>query len=200
MALHMQGYMLSCMRPDRRMKQLTGALPASTTESCCSPPYLSHLSMEHDAGTCILFGDGAGAVLLSAAAEGTEDGMLAFDMHSDGSGACHLNAPIDKCSAGKADGDSEARSAPTAYDNIYMDGQEVFKFAVRAVPSTLKAALARASMTGEDVDWLVMHQANQRILDSAAKKLRIAPEKVRHPFTCQAEALCKVPRESWLCT
>lgn len=44
MAFHMQGYMLSCMRPDRRMKQLTRALPASTTESCCSPPYLSHLS------------------------------------------------------------------------------------------------------------------------------------------------------------
>lgn len=131
------------------------------------------------AGTCILFGDGAGAVLLSAAEEGAQDGMISFDMHSDGSGVCHLNAPIEAASGGKPGADHGGRSKSTAYNNIHMNGQEVFKFAVRAVPDTLRKALAKASMTGKDVDWLVMHQANQRILDSAAKKLKIAPEKVR---------------------
>ena len=122
-------------------------------------------------------------MLLSAAPDGAPDALAGFDMHSDGSGACHLNAPIDISSAGKAAGDSEARSSVASYSNIHMNGQEVFKFAVRAVPDTLKKSLSNASMTSEDVDWLVMHQANQRILDSAAKKLRIAPEKVCHTAT-----------------
>eukprot|EP00892_Ulva_mutabilis_P001185 jgi/Ulvmu1/11067/UM007_0249.1 len=132
----------------------------------------------NDRGTCILFGDGAGAVLLSAGADGAPDAMLAYDMHSDGGGACHLNAPIQGAGSSKPDGDSDARSGSTAFHNIYMNGQEVFRFAVKAVPDTLRKALASAGLAGEDIDWLVMHQANQRILDSAAKKLQIAPEKV----------------------
>lgn len=119
-------------------------------------------------------------MLLSAATDGAPDAMLAFDMRSDGSGWCHLNAPIQSSSAGKPAGDSDVRSSTTAFNNIHMNGQEVFRFAVRAVPETLKKALTTAGLTGEDIDWLVMHQANQRILDSVAKKLRIAPEKVCH--------------------
>mmetsp|Transcript_8577 Transcript_8577/g.31688 ORF Transcript_8577/g.31688 Transcript_8577/m.31688 type:complete len:142 (-) Transcript_8577:89-514(-) len=64
------------------------------------------------------------------------------------------------------------------YQNVVMNGQEVFKFAVRAVPDCVKGALANADMGVEDVDWLVCHQANQRILDSAADRLGMPREKV----------------------
>jgi 3-oxoacyl-[acyl-carrier-protein] synthase III len=129
------------------------------------------------AGTCILFGDGAGAAVLSAKADGASS-LLGSDMRSDGQGYCHLNAPLDSKQAGKAQ-NSEKRSKLTAFDNIFMNGQDVYKFAVRAVPDTLNASLKDAGLNSSDIDWLVMHQANKRILDAAAKKLGIASEKVR---------------------
>ena len=64
------------------------------------------------------------------------------------------------------------------YQNVAMNGQEVFKFAVRAVPDCVKGALKNANLDVSDVDWLICHQANQRILDSAADRLKIPREKV----------------------
>jgi 3-oxoacyl-[acyl-carrier-protein] synthase III len=136
------------------------------------------------AGTCILFGDGAGAAVLSA----REDGpcaLLGSDMRSDGGGYCQLNAGLDHSQAGKASA-PERRSDLTAFQNIHMNGQEVFKFAVRAVPDTLNASLAQAGISSSEVDWLVMHQANKRILDAAAKKLGIAGDKVCTSVVCRA--------------
>jgi 3-oxoacyl-[acyl-carrier-protein] synthase III len=103
--------------------------------------------------------------------------LLGADMNSDGTGYCQLNAPLDSALSGKALS-SDRRSEVTAFNNLYMNGQEVFKFAVRSVPETLQKSLAQAGLDGSDVDWLVMHQANKRILDAAAKKLGMPSDKV----------------------
>lgn len=130
-----------------------------------------------DRGTCILFGDGAGAVVVSADANASPDqcALRGFKMASDGVGLKHLNAPF-ACAGGKASGPDP--SAMGAYANIAMNGQEVFKFAVRAVPTVLEAALADANLPPSAIDWLVLHQANQRILDAAASRLGVPPERV----------------------
>lgn len=98
-------------------------------------------------------------------------------MSSDGAGYCELNSPMPTDAGGKAS-DAERRGAHTAFQNIHMNGGEVYKFAVRTVPRTLKASLAQAGMEGSELDWLVMHQANQRILDAVAKKLSLPGERV----------------------
>ncbi len=145
-----------------------------------------------DRGTCILFGDGAGAVVLSAA--GGDDGssspssspstsapcgLLGFAMASDGVGAKHLNAKFASPGGKALAPDAGAAGAAGEYANIAMNGQEVFKFAVRAVPMVVEAALKDAGLPGpEAIDWLVLHQANQRILDSAAARLGVPPDRV----------------------
>lgn len=108
-------------------------------------------------GTCILFGDGCGAVLVQAAPSG-ESGcsLLSFSMNSDGAGAKHLHALY--CGQGNKPYSNGHASSPGAYSNIAMNGQEVFKFAVRAVPTVIEAALTKGGLTKEDIDWLVLHQ------------------------------------------
>lgn len=92
-----------------------------------------------------------------------------------------MNAPLDAKQAGKAQS-TDRRSSLTAFDNIHMSGQDVYRFAVRAVPDTLSASLEDAGLTSSDIDWLVMHQANKRILDAAARKLGIDSAKVWAPL------------------
>lgn len=127
-----------------------------------------------DRGTCILFGDGAGAVVVTAADSG-DCALRGFKMASDGAGLKHLNAPF-ACAGGKASGADP--SGKGAFANIAMNGQEVFKFAVRAVPSVLEAALQDAGLPPSAIDWLVLHQANQRILDAAASRLGVPSDRV----------------------
>lgn len=129
-----------------------------------------------DRNTCVLFGDGSGAVVLRA----NEDecapcGLLGIDMNSDGNGLKNLNCPF----AGQGN-KPEGSSASTngAYSNISMNGQEVFKFAVRAVPTVIGGALENAGLQKEDIDWLVLHQANMRILSSAAERLGVPSDRV----------------------
>ena len=98
-------------------------------------------------------------------------------MNSDGGGYCHLNAPLHTATAGKPHNEAQ-RGERASYNNIHMAGQDVFRFAVRAVPRTLVASLADAGLEASDIDWLVMHQANKRILDAAAKKLNLPEERV----------------------
>ncbi len=116
-----------------------------------------------DRTTCVLFGDGAGAVVLEA---GTEPGILAIDMHADGRHTDILCVPghVDK---GAILGD------PT----LKMDGQAVFKMAVTVLEKAARAALEKAGKTEADIDWLVPHQANIRIMQSTAKKLKLPMEK-----------------------
>ena len=117
-----------------------------------------------DRGTCVLFGDGAGAVVLAAAAT---PGVRASVLHADGSHAGILSTPGNVC-GGKVTGDPFLR----------MDGQAVFKLAVRVLDEVARETLALCEMKPTDVDWLIPHQANVRILDATARKLGIAAEKV----------------------
>jgi 3-oxoacyl-[acyl-carrier-protein] synthase-3 len=136
-----------------------------------------------DRTTCVLFGDGAGAVLLGAEESDISDprlarGILANCLHADGRHNRLLYV----------DG---GPSTTGTVGKLRMKGQEVFRHAVVNLASVLKEALATAGLGAEDIDWLVPHQANARILDATARKLGLAPEKVivtvdRHANTSAA--------------
>lgn len=122
----------------------------------------------NDRTTCVLFGDGAGAVVLEASEhDGSGAGVLATDIHADGKHTSILCVP-GTVSGGQVLGD------PT----IKMDGQAVFKLAVGLLEDAARAALAKAGLTDADVDWLVPHQANIRIMQSTARKLKLSMDKV----------------------
>ena len=118
----------------------------------------------NDRGTCVLFGDGAGAVVLSADAR---PGIHASRLHADGSQVQMLSVP-GNVSRGKIVG------SPF----LQMNGQGVFKFAVRVLEESARETVAAAGMTLEDVDWLIPHQANVRILEATARKLGLPREKL----------------------
>lgn len=117
-----------------------------------------------DRRTCVLFGDGAGAVLLEPHAE---HGILSTHLHADGRQADIL----------RADGYvSDGQLHDHAF--LHMDGRAVFKFAVTALESVCHEALAANGLSGRDIDWLVPHQANIRIILATAQKLGLPPERV----------------------
>ncbi|MBK6790614.1 MAG: ketoacyl-ACP synthase III [Betaproteobacteria bacterium] len=117
-----------------------------------------------DRTTCVLFGDGAGAVVLEAS---PEPGILASDLHADGRHVGILCVP-GTVAGGRVSGDPLLK----------MDGPAVFKLAVGVLDSTARAVLAKAGRTEADLDWLIPHQANIRIMQGTAKKLKLAPEKL----------------------
>lgn len=117
-----------------------------------------------DRTTCVLFGDGAGAVLMSASAE---PGMLATRLHADGSQAGIL------CVPGSVNAGAIAGSA-----FLHMDGQAVFKLAVSVLEKVAHETLDAASMQASDIDWLIPHQANIRIMQGTAKKLGLPLQKM----------------------
>lgn len=117
-----------------------------------------------DRGTCVLFGDGAGAVVLEAS---DTPGIHATALHADGRYRNILAVAGHLC-GGKPIGDPFLR----------MDGQAVFKFAVKVLAEVAEEVIAAAGMTPDQVDWLVPHQANIRIMQATAKKLHLPPEKV----------------------
>ena len=127
-----------------------------------------------DRRSCVLFGDAAGALLLEACPV-DDDGLMGFQMRSDGSrGAC-LNVPLSGDRAPLLDGSSVQKGH---YDPIQMIGQEVYKFAVREVPAILKTLLTSTNTSSDQLDWLLLHQANQRILDAVADRFAIPHTKV----------------------
>ena len=117
-----------------------------------------------DRATCVLFGDGAGAVVLEAS---DKPGIMASVAHADGSYNGILSVPGSICN-GKVTGDPFLR----------MDGQSVFKFAVRILSEMASECCAAAGVTSSEVDWLVPHQANIRIIESTGKKLGLGMDKV----------------------
>ncbi len=117
-----------------------------------------------DRTTCVLFGDGAGAVVLEAS---DEPGILASDLHADGSHVGIL------CVPGNVYG-GEILGSPL----LTMDGQAVFKLAVGVLEKAARATLDKAGMQESDIDWLIPHQANIRIMQSTARKLRLPMDKV----------------------
>ena len=127
-----------------------------------------------DRRSCVLFGDGAGAVAMEACSA-DDDGLVGFRLNSDGArGDCLTLAQTTERSE-LLSGISHQRGG---YAPIAMNGQEVYKFAVREVPAILKELLADTNTEAASIDWLLLHQANQRILDAAAERLGIPADKV----------------------
>jgi 3-oxoacyl-[acyl-carrier-protein] synthase-3 len=116
-----------------------------------------------DRSTLVLFGDGAGAVVMEAVPEG---GFLGFELGADGAGGANLWLP-----------GSGSRKFDDADSYVKMNGREVFKFATRVMVSSAEAILAECGKTMDDVDVYVPHQANVRIIDHATKKLGVPAEK-----------------------
>jgi len=118
----------------------------------------------NDRATCVLFGDGAGAVVLAA---DSKPGIHASVLHADGSQVGLLSVPGNVC-----------KGHITGSPFLQMNGQGVFKYAVKVLDEVARETVSAAGMTLADVDWLIPHQANVRILDATARRLGIAPEKL----------------------
>ena len=134
---------------------------------------MSSITNYSDRNTCVLFGDAAGAVLL----EPTENdgiGVIDFLLHSDGTGADYLHMK-----AGGSKYPATAETVANGWHYIYQDGKAVFKLAVQKMADVAEQILVRNSYSGKDVKLLVPHQANLRIIDAAAKRLGLEPEKVQ---------------------
>ena len=124
-----------------------------------------------DRTTCVLFGDGGAAILLEPNYEGF--GVLDSILKSDGTGASYLHM--------KAGGSARPASMATVLAKehyIYQEGPQVFKFAVTGMADVSEELLKRNNLTGDDIAWLVPHQANKRIIDATASRIRLSPEKV----------------------
>ncbi|WP_157764050.1 beta-ketoacyl-ACP synthase III [Paenibacillus borealis] len=131
---------------------------------------LSRITDYTDRNTCVLFGDGAGAVIVGEVPEGR--GFQSFDLGAEGSGGSLLKM--------EAGGSRLPASLQTVEDKkhfIYMNGREVFKFAVRVMGTATERVLTKAGLTKENIDLFVPHQANIRIIQSAMQRLDLPPEK-----------------------
>ena len=125
---------------------------------------MSRVTDWEDRGTCILFGDGAGAVVLGEVETG---GFLASHLAADGSGACELIVP--------AGGSRKAATAETIENRevyLKMNGREVFKFAVKAFPESVENVLTQQNLIADDIDIFIPHQANVRIIEAIAKRFK----------------------------
>jgi len=137
----------------------------------CGADKMSAIVDYSDRATCVIFGDGAGAVLL----EPNEDGYGILDsiLKSDGSGCKYLHM--------KAGGSLKPASVETVLAKehfIYQDGQPVFKFAVKGMADVSAELLEKNNLTGDDIAWLVPHQANKRIIDATSNRMGLSSEKV----------------------
>ena len=118
----------------------------------------------NDRGTCVLFGDGAGAVVLVPSAK---PGIMSAHLHADGHYRKILSVP-----------GTVANGAVSGTPFLHMDGSAVFKFAVKVLADVAQEALAANHLTAGDIDWLIPHQANIRIMDATLKKLGLPPERM----------------------
>lgn len=125
-----------------------------------------------DRGSCILFADGAGAVVMQA---NECDRFLGFSIRSDGTQYKYLQLAYTPQSQELVKGIEVGKGN---FQPIIMNGKEIYRFAVQKVPEVIEKALFQANLTAEDIDWLLLHQANQRILDAVAERLKIPSAKV----------------------
>ena len=127
-----------------------------------------------DRSTCILFGDGAGAMLIEAVAEGDGDiGFIDFIGEIDGTGAPYLRMP-----AGGSRMPASLETVEKRYHFVHQEGQQVFKYAVKKMSELSEQLLARNGLTAADIDLLIPHQANRRLIDATMERLGLPPEKV----------------------
>lgn len=131
---------------------------------------LSRITDYEDRNTCVLFGDGAGALIVGPSEEHV---LLSVEVGADGTGGHVLQQP-----AGGSRQPASAETVATRQHFIKMDGQEVFKFAVSKVPEAALRLLTNTGLSAQDVAWFVPHQANKRIIDSVAKRLGLSSEQV----------------------
>lgn len=129
---------------------------------------LSKIMDWNDRSTCVLFGDGAGAAIVRREDNGT--GLLAFDQGSDGASGMVL-------ACRNRENNNPLVQKPIVTDYVHMDGQAVYKFAVSTVPASIKKVVKQAGLIMEEIDYFVLHQANIRIIQSVAKRLRVSEEK-----------------------
>lgn len=128
---------------------------------------LSKIMDWNDRSTCVLFGDGAGAVVVRA---DERDRMLAYDQGSDG-----VRGSVLACKNRTNNNPLVQTGVEPEY--VHMDGQEVYKFAVTAVPASLSKTIKAAGLSVEDIDYFALHQANIRIIQSVAKRLKVSEDK-----------------------
>jgi 3-oxoacyl-[acyl-carrier-protein] synthase III len=131
---------------------------------------LSKITNWQDRSTCVLFGDGAGAVVLERVPEG---GFLGFELGSDGEGGKDLSIP-----AGGSRNPVTAQTVEQEMHFLRMNGREVYKFATRVLVSSAEKLLDECGLTVDDVDLYIPHQANKRIIDHAARNLGVPQEKI----------------------
>lgn len=133
---------------------------------------MSKVTEWKDRGSCILFGDGAGAVVLGRVEEGY--GIISTYISADGAQGNHISIP----SLHVPEEDKARREQFENKRTLWQDGQEVFKFAVKVMPMATEKVIEKAGMSLSDIKYIIPHQANIRIIDSAAKRLGVALEKV----------------------
>ena len=127
-----------------------------------------------DRRSCVLFGDGSGAIAIEATSKNKES-LIGFELKSDGSRGECLTVSQKKSFVPLVD---SYQTQVGGFQNIQMNGQEVYKFAVREVPSLLESVLDACGINAETLDWLLLHQANQRILNAVANRFSIPQKKV----------------------
>lgn len=126
-----------------------------------------------DRSTCVLFGDGAGAVLLEPAEKGEDLGIIDYLHEVDGSGGCSLYMP-----GGGSLHPSTHETVDKKMHYVHQDGQAVFKFAVRKMAEVCQRVLERNGVKGEEIDAFIPHQANKRIIEATAQRMNMRPEAV----------------------
>lgn len=130
---------------------------------------LSHWVNWTDRTSCILFGDGAGAAIIQSS---HTNNILGFQLNSDGIYANQLSIAYNPTPT------PILQNQSTKYKYIYMNGKEIYKFAVSKVPESINECLSKTNLSIHDIQWLLLHQANQRILNAVAKKLNIPKHKI----------------------
>lgn len=138
---------------------------------------LSKIMDWKDRSTCVLFGDGAGAAVLKQ----DEKGLLGFDWGTDGAKgmvlACKNRAKHNPLVTENVCDEDNSQVDIQSLDYVHMDGQEVYKFAVTTVPASIQKTLDMAGIKAEDIKYYILHQANIRILQSVAKRLKVSEER-----------------------
>ena len=154
------------------LAQAYGALAGGLADSALvvGTETLSKITNWHDRSTCVLFGDGAGAVVLQRVSDG---GFLGFELGSDGEGGKELSIP-----AGGSRNPVTAETVAQEMHFLQMNGREVYKFATRILVSSAEKLLEECGLTVDDIDLYIPHQANKRIIDHAARNLGIPEDKI----------------------
>ncbi|OGI18044.1 MAG: hypothetical protein A2287_08115 [Candidatus Melainabacteria bacterium RIFOXYA12_FULL_32_12] len=125
----------------------------------------------NDRGTCVLFGDGAGALIVKKSEDDIND-ILAIDMHADGSKASELKIPLNGKNCPLVEPKTEKKQ------HVDMNGREIYKFAVRVVPESILNAINAAGLSIDDIDYLIPHQANMRIVQAITERLNLKEDQV----------------------